>query len=110
VAAARSLLLGPFAMLTPRLGVRIDGALLALGLGVLVWRARREPAARVLLLWLAAALAAVCLWTPLRFERYYLPAVAPIVAAECVALAWLAGGAGRGLRALVARAGRGAAA
>jgi hypothetical protein len=77
---------------------------------VLGWRARREPAARVLLLWLVAAVAAVSLWTPLRFERYYLPAVAPVVATECLALAFLLGAGLRGLRALARGARSGAAA
>jgi hypothetical protein len=52
-------------------------------------RARTLPAARVPLLWLIAALAAVSLWTPMRFERYYIPAIAPIAVAECLALAFL---------------------
>jgi 4-amino-4-deoxy-L-arabinose transferase-like glycosyltransferase len=101
VAAAREWLFDGFGMLRPWLGLRLDGACFALGLGLLGWRARREAAARVVLLWLVATLAAVSLWTPLRFERYYLPALAPIAAAESVALAWLAQLAARGLRALV---------
>jgi len=106
IAAARELLLGPFGMLSSWLGVRVDAGLLGLGVGLLAWRARREPAARVVLLWLVATLGAVSLWPPMRFERYYLPAVAPIAAAECLALSLLLRVAVRGgVRALaVARA------
>ncbi len=90
IAAARELLLGSSGVLG-WLGARVDGGLLALGLGLLAWRARTEPAARVVLLWLVATLGAVSLWPPMRFERYYLPAVAPIAAAECLALSFLLG-------------------
>ena len=87
--AAREMLLGSFGMLGRRIGAPVDYVLLPLGMGLLVLRARTLPAARVVLLWLIAALAAVSLWPPMRFERYYLPAVAPIVVAECLALALL---------------------
>jgi hypothetical protein len=100
IASAREHLLDSFGVFRPWLGVRVDAALLGFGLGVLAWRARREAAARVVLLWLVTALAVVTLWTPLRFERYYLPAVAPIVAAECLALAFLLEQGLRGLRSL----------
>jgi len=110
VQAAYQILLGDFGMLASRFGVPADPLLLALGLGLLGWRARSLPAARVVLLWLLAAVAAVSLLTPLRFERYYLPAVAPIVAAECLALAFLLGvavrGGSRALRALGGARGR----
>ena len=96
VEAAYQVLLGSFGMLASHLGAPADHLLLPLGLGLLAWRARSLPAARVVLLWLVAALAAVSLWPPMRFERYYLPAVAPIVAAECLALALLLGVAVRG--------------
>ncbi len=89
IQAAIELLLGNFGMLASHLGAPVDHVLLPLGLGLLAWRARALPAARVVALWLVAALAAVSLWPPMRFERYYLPAVAPIVAAECLALALL---------------------
>ena len=96
VEAAYQVLLGSFGMLASRLGAPVDHVLLPLGLGLLAWRARSLPAARVVLLWLVVALAAVSLWPPMRFERYYIPALAPIVAAECLALALLLGAAVRG--------------
>jgi hypothetical protein len=89
VQAACEVLLGGAGMLASRLGVPADHVLLPIGSGLLAWRARTLPAARVLLLWLVAALAAVSLWTPMRFERYYIPAIAPIALAECLALAFL---------------------
>ena len=96
IQAACELLLGGFGMLASHLGAPADHVLLPVGLGLLAWRARTLPAARVVLLWLVAAVAAVSLWPPMRFERYYLPAVAPIAAAECLALALLLGVAARG--------------
>jgi hypothetical protein len=106
IQAAHEMLLGSIGVLTSRTGVPADIVLLPLGLGLLVWRARTRVAARVVLLWLAAALAAVSLWTPMRFERYYLPAVAPIVVAECLAMAFLLQAAIRGgSRALRVRGG-----
>ena len=96
VQAAQEMLLGGIGVVRSRLGVPADIVLLPLGLGLLVWRARSRVAARVVLLWLVAALAAVSLWTPMRFERYYLPALAPIVVAECLAMALLLQAAIRG--------------
>ncbi len=96
VRAACDVLLGGAGMLASHLGPPADHVLLPLGLGLLAWRARTLPAARVLLLWLVAALAAVSLWPPMRFERYYIPAIAPIAVAECLALALLLGIAVRG--------------
>jgi hypothetical protein len=89
IESAREMLFDGYAMLRRWLGLRVDPALFAIGLGVLAWRARREAAARVVLLWLIVSLAAVALWTPLRFERYYLPALPVIAAAECLALGLL---------------------
>ena len=110
IQAAYQMLLGGFGMLASRFGAPLDPLLLPLGLVLLAWRARSLAAARVVLLWLLAALAAVSLWPPMRFERYYLPAVAPIVAAECLALALLLGvavrGGSRALRALGGARGR----
>jgi hypothetical protein len=103
------MLLGGAGMLASWLKVPLDHLLLPLGLGLLAWRARRLAAARVILLWLLAALAAVSLWPPMRFERYYIPAIAPIAVAECLALASLLAvalrEAPRALRALRARGG-----
>jgi hypothetical protein len=95
IQAAYQMLLGSFGMLASRFGAPVDVLLLPLGLVLLAWRARSLAAARIVLLWLLAALAAVSLWPPMRFERYYLPAVAPIIAAECLALAFLLGIAAR---------------
>lgn len=89
VRAACDVLLGGAGMLASHLRLPVDHVLLPVGFGLLAWRARTLPAARVLLLWLIAALAAVSLWTPMRFERYYIPAIAPIAVAECLALAFL---------------------
>ncbi len=89
IAAAHDLLLGDFGVLASHLNLPVDHVLLALGVVLLARSARSSPAARVLLLWLAASIAAVSLWPPMRFDRYYLPAVAPVTAAECVALAFL---------------------
>ncbi len=108
IQAAYEVLLGSFGMLASHLGAPLDHLLLPLGLGLLVWRSRSLAAARVVLLWLIASLAAVSLWPPMRFERYYLPAVAPIAAAECLALAFLVGALARGgTRALRAARDRG---
>jgi len=96
VQAACDVLLGGAGMLASHVGAPVDHVLLPLGLVLLAVRARTLPAARVSLLWLIAALAAVSLWTPMRFERYYIPAIAPIAVAECLALAFLAGLAVRG--------------
>ncbi len=76
------------------LGVPLDPPLLLAGLATLLARARRCASARVLLLWLATSVLGVLLWTPVRWERYFLPALAPLVAIECSGLAlgsaWLA--------------------
>jgi hypothetical protein len=96
VQAACQMLLGGAGMLASRLHAPLDHLLLPVGLALLAWRARRLAAARVVLLWLLAALAAVSLWPPMRFERYYIPAIAPIAVAECLALALLLGLAVRG--------------
>ena len=102
VRAACDVLLGGAGMLASHLRLPVDHVLLPVGLALLAWRARTLAAARVILLWLVAALAAVSLWTPMRFERYYIPAIAPIAVAECLALALLLGitvrGASRALR------------
>jgi 4-amino-4-deoxy-L-arabinose transferase-like glycosyltransferase len=107
VQAACEMLLGGAGMLASRLHAPLDHLLLPIGLALLAWRARTLAAARVILLWLLAALAAVSLWPPMRFERYYIPAIAPIAVAECLALALLLGlavrGGSRAWRALGAR-------
>jgi 4-amino-4-deoxy-L-arabinose transferase-like glycosyltransferase len=89
VRAACDVLLGGAGMLASHLRLPVDHVLLPVGLALLAWRARTLAAARVILLWLVAALAAVSLWTPMRFERYYIPAIAPIAIAECLALGFL---------------------
>lgn len=87
IEAAYDLLLGERGIFASRLGLPLDGLLLAVGAAVLVAQSRAQPAARVLLLWLVVSLAAVCVWPPVRWDRYFLPAMAPVAAAECLALA-----------------------
>jgi hypothetical protein len=88
--AAYDLVLFRFGMINALVSLPIDGVLLAAGAVILAGRARGSASARVLLCWLAAAGLAVCLWPPVRWDRYFLPALAPVFAVECVAMSALA--------------------
>jgi hypothetical protein len=87
VVAAYRLLLVEHGVFASRLSLPLDALLLAVGAGILAVRSLRQEAARVLLLWLGIAVLAVCVWPPVLWDRYFLPAMAPIVAAEVLALA-----------------------
>jgi 4-amino-4-deoxy-L-arabinose transferase-like glycosyltransferase len=88
--AAHELLLVENGVIGSRVPLPLDAPLLAFGTLLLAARARRRTAARVVLIWLVVAVVAVCVWPPVRWDRYFLPALAPIGVAECVALAAIA--------------------
>lgn len=89
IGAAHQILLAD-GVLASRVGLPIDAPLLAVGTLLLAARARRQTTARVVLIWLAVAGVVVCVWPPLRWDRYFLPALAPIGVAEWVAAGALA--------------------
>jgi hypothetical protein len=97
IGAAHDLLLREGGLVASRVPLPVDAPLLALGTLVLAARARRRTAARVVLVWLAVAVVSVCAWPPVRWDRYFLPALAPIGVAEWVAVAAIATGVARAL-------------
>jgi hypothetical protein len=90
IGAAHAFLLGEGGVLGSRVSVPVDAPLLALAELLLAARARHRISARVVLIWLGVAVAAVCVWPPVRWDRYFLPALAPIGVAEWVAVSAIA--------------------
>ncbi|MGH0029128.1 MAG: ArnT family glycosyltransferase [Myxococcota bacterium] len=86
VEAAARFLLVDGGVVGGRLGVPVDLLLLPAGAVLLVRRARGDATARLCALWLVCGVTAVCVWPPVRWDRYFLPALPPIAVAEALAL------------------------
>ncbi len=106
--AAASILLGEFGMLRSTVGIPGEALFALTGLAAFAWHARGDSAARVLLIWWVVATIAVCTWPSVRWNRYFLPGLAPLVLVEFAGLVIF--GRALALRARLARASDGAAA
>ena len=93
VLAAADVLLFEFGTFSAIAGLPLDAVLLTVGVVVLALRWPTSAAARVLLIWLAVGVIAVALWPPVRWNRYYLPGLPPVVAVEYVGTVLLLRGA-----------------
>lgn len=89
-AATSDILLSKYGLFSATLGHPIDAILVVAGTLALGSRASTSVTARILLIWLAVGVVAVVWWPPVRWDRYFLPALPPVLAVEFAGSALLA--------------------